>query len=221
MNVDSLVKSSTRYQKNLAFSTAQAINTAGKEAQRRIRAHMRQVMHIRKNTFMDRLIKIFTFASVGSNRPFLEMGIDNSFERVLLGMFETGGTRVPFVGANVAVPTSVARGGRSGTIPGNYQFSALGLQPDKMTKHGMAYKGAQRTFYLPGTGRFHLGTVFIRDATSRRSRKTVIQAGIRPLYVMRPAQQLRAILDFIEISEQAFNDVFREEFYRRFYRIAQ
>jgi hypothetical protein len=228
-----LDKNAKRYAKNLAFSTAQALNDAAKEAQKRIRVNIRQRFHVRQAQFVDGSIKIFAFANARANRPYAEIGVDNK-PRFLLSIFEEGGARLPFVGKNVAVPITgqAARPSIADPVRSDMKFTALGFKKSAITRKGkillavrkrggirkrkvsgqyQIWQGAHRTFILPQTRRAPLGGVFQRVGPGRDD--------IRLIYSFKANVRLRAALDFVSTSQQSFSDVFQESFYRRFYRL--
>jgi hypothetical protein len=230
-----LDKNAKRYAKNLAFSTAQALNDTAKVAQSRIRANVHTRFHVRKAQFVDRSIKIFAFANAGANRPYAEIGVDNK-PRFILSLFEEGGARLPFVGKNVAVPITgqAARPSLDSNVRADLQFQSLNFRKSKttVTARGrevlkarrasgnrkrklsgdyLIWRGNQRTFILPQTRRAPLGGVFQRVGPGKDD--------IRLIYSFKSNVRLKAALDFVSTSEQAFSDVFQESFYRRFYRL--
>jgi len=235
-DLSGLDKSVPRYQKNLAYSSAQALRAVGLEAQKRIREHMRIVFHVRKSDFMDRSIKIFAFPSVGANRPFVEIGIDKK-TRFLLSLFESGSSRTAFRGKNVAIPrTGFARPSATSSVRADLTFQALNFQRGPIKKTGAAinawasqaaarkrgikgklaneyfvWQGNARTFILPKTKRAALGGVFQRVGPKRED--------IRMIYSFKQAVQLRAVLEFIKTAEGAYDAVFRDAFYKAFYRL--
>jgi hypothetical protein len=232
VDLSGLNKTLGRYQKNLAYSTAQALRAAVFEAQRRIRESLTRIFHLRRVDFMNRSIKIFAFPSVASNRPYAEIGIDNK-ARLILSLFEDGGSRGPFKGHNVAVPiTGQARPSSSASVREDMTFQALNFQRGPVTARGRSvlaarkkkgirkrklsggyyvWQGNQRTFILGHTARAPLGGVFQRVGPKRDD--------IRLLYVFKNAVQVRATLDFVKQTQSAFDDVFREAFYSAFYRL--
>lgn len=230
-----LDKNAKRYAKNLAFSTAQALNDAAKEAQTRIRSNLRTQFHVRQPQFLDRSIKIFAFASATANRPYAEIGVDNK-PRLLLSIFEEGGARLPFVGKHVAVPITgqAARPSDADGVRPDFYFQALNFRKSKTTatKAGKAilaarraagirkrklggeyliWRGNQRTFILPHTRRAPLGGVFQRVGPGKDD--------IRLVYSFKSNVRLKAALNFIGTTERTFADLFNEAFYRRFYRL--
>lgn len=228
-----LDKNAKRYSRNLAFSTAQALNDAAKEAQNRIRTNVRQRFHVRQSAFMDRSIKIFAFANARANRPYAEIGVDSK-PRFLLSIFEDGGARLPFVGKNLAVPVTgqAARPSIGDAVRPQFEFSALNFRKSAITSQGRSilkarklagirkrklggqyviWRGDQRTFILPQTRRAPLGGVFQRVGPGRDD--------IRLIYSFKSNVRLKAALDFVSTTQQSFNDVFQESFYRRFYRL--
>lgn len=240
VSVDTSVldKNVKRYQKNLAFSTAQSINDVAKAAQSQIRMNLQQQFHIRNKTFMDRTIKIFAFASATANRPYAEIGVDNSKSRLILSMFEQGGARLPFVGKNVAIPVTgqAARPSVSDSVRPDLTFQSLNFTrgpivrtargadawarqriakkrgiKGKLANEYFVWQGAQRTFILFNTKRAPLGGVFQRVGPKRDD--------IRLIYSFKANVRLRAALDFVSTTEKSFNTTFRNAFARRFYRL--
>lgn len=233
-----LDKNAKRYAKNLAFSTAQALNDAAKDAQRQIRANLRERFHIRNAVFMDRTIKIFAFANVQASRPFAEIGVDNSKKNLILSLFEDGGARLPFIGRNVAIPITgqAARPSVSDSVRPDLTFQALNFRrgpivkthagvnawasqraarkrgiKGKIANEYFVWQGDQRTFILFNTKRAPLGGVFQRVGPKRDD--------IRLIYSFKANVRLRAALDFVSTTDTAFNRTFSEAFYRRFFRL--
>lgn len=231
-----LDKNAKRYAKNLAYSTAQGLNDVAKEAQSRIRAHLRERFHIRDAVFMDRTIKIFSFANVGAQRPYAVLGVDNSKKNLILSLFEEGGARLPFVGRNVAVPVTgqAARPSATATVRPDLTFQAMAFRRSKTvaTQAGRAelkarrsagnrkrrlggdyliWRGNSRTFILPHTKRAPLGGVFQRVGPGRDD--------IRLIYSFKANVRLRAALSFVDTTELTFSQTFADAFYRRFYRL--
>jgi hypothetical protein len=233
-----LDKNAKRYTKNLAFSTAQALNDAAKDAQRQIRVNLRERFHIRNAAFMDRTIKIFAFANVTTGRPYAEIGVDNSKKNLILSMFEEGGARLPFIGKNVAVPVTgqAARPSVGDSVRPDFTFQALNFTKGpivrtargadawarqriarkrgirgKLASEYYVWQGQQRTFILFNTRRAPLGGVYQRVGPKRDD--------IRLIYSFKSNVRLRAALNFVSTTEGAFNSTFRDAFYRRFYRL--
>lgn len=231
-----LDKNAKRYTKNLAYSTAQALNDVAKAAQARIRADLRQKFHIRNAAFMDRTIKIMAFANVTANRPFAEIGVDNTKKNLILSLFEEGGARLPFVGRNVAIPITgqAARPSVSDTVRSDLTFQAMNFRraATTSTHQGRAvlkarraagnkkrrlggeyliWRGNNRTFILPSTRRAPLGGVFQRTGPGKDD--------IRLIYSFKANVRLRAALGFVDATTSTFDTTFREAFYRRFYRL--
>lgn len=224
-----LDKTAKRYEQNLAYSAAQAINAAALEAQKRIREQMAAAFHLRKADFMMRSVKIFAFASVGRNRVYAELGIDNK-PRLLLSMFETGGQKAPWKGKNVAVPVTgqVARSSIAAPVNPSYTFQALHFQRGPIQHRGAlhhakgrhkgklggeydVWQGANRTFILTATARAPFGGVFQRVGPRRDD--------IRLLYSFRANVTLRKALSVIETTQEVYQQVFADTFVKKFYRL--
>src|SRR5579859_1164330 len=207
-----LDKTQKRYEKNLAYSVAQALNDTALDAQKRIRESMRARFHLRRQDFMFRAIKMFAFAKVGAGRPYAELGIDNK-PRLLLALFQTGGERKPFKGSSVAVPITggAARPGVDDSVRPEFTFQSLNFTKGPITKEGKqvlaarkaahvrkrklggqyyVWQGAQRTFILPHTARAPNGGVFQRVGPKKDD--------LRLIYSFRRNVQVRKMLDFVE-----------------------
>lgn len=228
-----LNRTAGNFERNLAYSTAQAINDTALEAQKRIRAGLRRTFHVRRGDFLDRSIKIFAFANARANRPFAELGIDNK-PRLMLSLYETGGVRQPFKGRSVAVPITgqAARPGIGDSVNPSFTFQALNFTRGPVTHAGRAildarkakkirkrklggqyyvWRGNQRTFILQHTARAPYGGVFQRVGPGRDD--------IRLLYSFRKDVQIRKALDFIETTQATHEQLFRDRFVARFYRL--
>lgn len=229
-----LDKARARYEKNLAYSVAQALNDTALDAQKRIRESLRVKFHLRKQDFMYRSIKMFAFANVGADRPYAELGVDNK-PRLLLSLLQTGGTRPAFKGQSVAVPITggAARPGISDSVTPGFTFQALnftrgpilasgrkelaarrakGIRKRKLAGKYYVWQGAQRTFILQHTQRLPYGGVFQRTGPKRDD--------VRLIYAFRKNVQLRKMFDFIEIA-QTTALTFKDNFVRRFYRLGK
>jgi hypothetical protein len=194
-----------REAKRLAFSTAQALNETAKEIQTAERVNLDRKFTIRKAGFMYHLIKITAFASPRKGRPFAEVAIDPTKKRVLLGIFERGGERLPAKGKNVAVP--VTGGPARPTFPQPVQeqftFKALKLRRKQRRRAGAQpqIKGQQHTFLIPGAGVF------------QRVRDTV-----RAVYLFIRRPKLDKRLEFEPIARRIFSREWEKQFRKAFQR---
>lgn len=232
IDAEKLKAKTLREQKRLAFSTAQALNDTAKEVQAEIQGRVKALFRIRKGadgssssefsretgdqpsrserSFIVRSIKIFAFANVKRGRIFAELGIQNR-PRLLLSKFETGGTREPFVGKNVAVPTEEgARGGSlDNSVDPGLTFKRLGFKDHTTASGKKQVKGRNRTFILSKTAAHPQGGVYQRIGPKRED--------VRMIYSFRRAFRLRAVLHFIKTAEAVYIKRFRENFLARFY----
>jgi len=182
--------------KRLAYNTALALNETAKAVQLEERANLDRKFTVRKATFMYRLIKIFKFASARQNRPFAEIGIDPTKQRVLLQRFEKGGERPPFKGERVAVPVTggPARPTFPQSVAAAFRFTALRLKPrirsrrfhPRVLAAAPQLAGAQQTFSIRGRGIFQR----VGDA-------------IRAVYLFVRRPKIDRRLDFIGIAKRA------------------
>jgi hypothetical protein len=227
-----LVTRTLREQKRLAYAVADSLNAATKDVQMSERAQLDKKFQIRRASFMYRLIKITQFATVGKNIPFAELAIDNSKARVLLSVFEFGGTKEPWRGKNVAVPITgtPARPTFADPVPEAMTFQALGFKRVTLSARGQdvvaragkqsknlkriakkwagrqlsIWAGEQRTFVLPYTAAAPYGGVFQRYGPKPDD--------IRMIYSFRPRPRLRHMLNFVETARDEFQVAFTRHF---------
>lgn len=210
-----------RQVKNLAFSTAQAINKTILDVQLDERANLDQKFRVRKPAFMYRLIKVYQFASVAKGIPFAEIGIDNSKERVLLSQFEAGGQKQPQIGKNVAVPLtgSKARPSFGQSVPARFMFKGLDMQPHLTATGKTQWKGKYRTFVIPGVGIAMRGGP---QKTERRvNRQTQFKGleektGTQLIYVFARHPRLKPGLAFVARAQRKIYASFPDHFNRIF-----
>lgn len=206
--------------KRLAYGTAAAINDTLKTVQTQERVNLDQKFTVRKAQFMYRLIKIQTFASVTKDVPYGEVGIDSTKARVLLSMFEDGGTKQPVIGQNVAVPVTggAARPSFGDLVKDEFTFKALGFKRINLTHAGREaltakkrfgvkgrltadyyiWAGKERTFILPGIG------VFQRTGPGKDD--------IKLIYSFVKAARLGARLGFVERARTVIGQTFAKAF---------
>jgi hypothetical protein len=193
-----------QFQRNLAFSTAQAINKNMAEIQRRERIHIDRTFRVRQAGFIYRLIKIFSFASATKGVPFGEMGVDNSKQRTLLGLFEDGQEKQPAVGRNIAIPLTgeAARPDFAARVPDRMRVNRLQfVQSNRTDKAGQKiWIGRLGTYLLPGIG------IFQRIGT-----------GVSQLiYTFKSRAPIKPVLKLHEIAEQVFTGTFADTFTKIF-----
>jgi hypothetical protein len=225
------------YPRNLAYSTAQALNDTARDAQDQIRDEIAQHFHVRSSRTMGllrRSIKIMAFANVRSNRPYAILGVDNK-PRLLLSMFEEGGRREPWVGRRAAVPR-VGSGGARASIesPINSAWlikslnmhkgptvprKTLSSNPRNVRRRSgnrsnyQFWQGASQTFMLERTKRAAYGGIF------RRVEKGAGDGAIKMLYSFRPQVPVPAVLEFYTTAGRVFASRFTAHLDRRFYRL--
>jgi hypothetical protein len=204
-----LIAKTAREERRLAFNCAEALNKTALAGQAAIRAHMLTIFHTRTTTKRNRKwlleqVKL-KFASAKKGLAFAELYLETR-QRLLLAAFETGETRQPFVGKNVAVPhAEVARAG--GSIAGEV-VPALTFKGMKLKEHTTAtgkrqFKGAARTFGIQQSKQAPLGGVFQRVGPGR--------GDIRLVYSFKRAFQLRKVLGFVPTAVRIMRDKFKVE----------
>lgn len=235
VNVDTSIldKHMKGYEKNLAYSTAQALNDSAKAIQGKMRDQLRVKFKIRKNDFMMRRIKIMEWASVAKDKPYAVVGVDMK-SRLLLPMFEEGGAKRAFIGKHVGVPITGQAARQSFEQPVSKEFTFKGLGFKRKTRHDIGVEawtnrphsskpkkrkpgkhasdslwvGRERTFILGSTKRAPQGGVFQRVGTGKDD--------IRMVYTFKSTVPIRQGLDFTKTAREVYDNTFREAFYRRF-----
>jgi hypothetical protein len=240
IEIDSeLLKARTdRQVKNLAYSTAQAVNDTALQVQYRIQGDVQERFHLRKKqgakswegatspyqdetgdapargerSWLVRQVKMFAWANVRRGRLYAEVGVAQR-PRLLLAGFETGMMREPFKGKHVAVPVSATA--RDGSIDRPVDpaltFRKLAFRV-RWTKSGKRQiKGKMRTFILGATATHPMGGVYMRVGPGRED--------IRMAYSFKRAWRLRKVLQFVARGKQVYEKSFRENFMRRFYKL--
>lgn len=215
-----------RVRKRLAFATAQALNDTVLDMQVAERANLDRKFAVRKHAFFYRLIKIFTFASVGKDRAYAEIGIDNTKARVLLSEFEKGGVKKSEKGKNVAVPItgSPARPTFRRSVAPSLTFDKMKLRLHQTHTGKRQWKGEKRTFLIPDVG------IFQRvGAKGRKKRDVALNVGrgsisfaarkqttARLIYRLKPRALLKATLEFVKTAQETFAQKWEENFWKRF-----
>jgi hypothetical protein len=221
INAKALQVETDRQAKNLAFSTAQAINKTILDVQLDERANLDQKFKVRKPAFMYRLIRVYQFAKVQTNKPFAEIGIDNTKDRVLLSEFEAGGKKDPFIGKNVAVPItgSKARPSFGQSVPSRFMFKGLDMQRHLTGAGKTQWKGKYRTFVIPGVG------IAMRGGAPKTERRVAAQerfkglqekTGTQLIYTFAKHPKLKPGLAFVVRAQRKIAVAFPDHFNRIF-----
>jgi hypothetical protein len=234
IDIENLKTRTQREVKNLAYSTAQALNDTAKDVQYRIQGDVQKIFHLRRGksalpgsdfsretgdqpsrserSFIVRAIKVLAWANVMKGRIYAEVGINNR-PRLLLAKFEKGDIREPFVGKRVAVPISetARKGSVSSVVDPKLTFKRLGFKKYTTKTGKRQIKGKMRTFILSKTAAHPMGGVYQRVGPRRED--------IQMVYSFKRAFRLRAVLRFIERARETYIKRFRENFLTRFYHL--
>jgi hypothetical protein len=234
-----LLRRFSRTEKQFVFAVLGrdgALNTAAKLLQQVQFERVREKFTVRKPQFFfgsptrpgGAAARITKFASVrdrlGQSSLYAEVAVRASSEaanlRLLLGLFEEGGTRRPFTAGakRVAVPLpGGARPTPSSGIPSQLRFSALKFKPvvrgKRTTKRriaeftpaqrdGVQWKGQLRTFILKATHRSPEGGVFQRFGPK--------PGEIRELYAFEQPFKLDSRLHWIDTARSAAPAILHE-----------
>lgn len=215
MDTSKLVASMLAQEKQLAYDVAHALNNTAKATQQRIRDQMATAFWLRASTKRDRSwlqerIKI-NFASVKKGVMYAEIYIDQKPARLLLGVYEQGGMRQPFVGKTIGVPnplTTREGGTFAGELFNYFTFRELKLKKVNVNPLTTGYrsqlKGQRRTFLLKATAKFPLGGIFQRVGPGRDD--------IRLLYSFRKPFMLKRLLKMYDTANATMGEKFKVEF---------
>jgi len=187
--------------KRLAYAAVNALNNTAKLIQREVREHVESVFTLRKREFVLRQAAVIKpFASVKQGRAFVEISIGDK-PRLLLSVFERGGTRKPVTPGASMVAEPVVGGPARPTFEQSVdpQFYMRRLRFDR-TKSGKFRKGVTETstFLIPEVGIF----------------QRVAGEGIRPVYYFTRGRKLDARLEFVPIARR-IADKWLGEFFER------
>lgn len=203
-----LLRKLPKAERRLAFGTAAAINQTALEIQKEQRRNVRSRMTVRDVQFIERQAAVIKpFANAKQGRPFAEIAIGQR-PRLLLSIFERGGTREPFKGKRVAVPITggPARPTFRQEVPTEFEFRRLRLSKTRVqgvTRSGRNRRragglgvrfGLEQTYQIPDVGVFQRQP----DGTSRI------------VYAFVPPPRLRARLGFIPLARRVARRWFPE-----------
>lgn len=199
-------------EKKIAFAVANAINATAKLAQRALQLHAGDIFNIRRAEFIKRQVAILKpFASASQGRPFAEIAVGQK-SRLLLPMFEKGGSRTGFVGRNVAVPfIGGARPSAEAQVPEALTVKALKIRAfaggKKLTKRtreeatgAKQFRGLLGSYLVPEVG------IFQRIGRAIRG---------KILYAFAPRVRIPQGLDFVDtvqgVADRNFAKHLREQ----------
>lgn len=211
-----------KQQRRLAFNTAQALNETAKKIQAAERVNLDRKLEVRRAGFMYRLIKITAFASARAARPFAEIAIDPTKQRVLLGKLESGGVKQPEKGGRVAVPVTGGPGRPSfaDPVPSQYWFQRLRFRRHRTEAGKTQLKGLLRTFIIPGKGVFQRGSPVktrgrktFKGKAGRLLRNTTLATLI---YSFVKGPRLKPVLEFARTATSTFAREWAAEFARAY-----
>lgn len=187
-------------EKRLAFAVVNALNNTAKRIQNAMREKVVEDFTVRQKQFITRQVAKIdrsSFANVRRGQAWVEIAVGQA-PRLLLSKFEEGGTRLPFVGKNVALPVigGPARPSLSRRVPRAWTFEALQFHEAARTKTGqpIIVSSTQSAYIVPGVG------VFQR-----------VRGRTRLVYAFIPHLTLEERLGFIKTARAVTDRWFAEE----------
>jgi hypothetical protein len=179
------------------FATAKAISDLGVEVQEAIRDGERERFTIRRDWVLKG-VKIPKFPTKRDDP--ISITVMMSPDRDFMNKFEQGGTKLPRVRGNIAMPTTALKS-RKGIVPDAMRPRNLQLR-DSTTRGGkIQTKGLQRTFLL-ANGR--APGIYQRTGSQK--------GAIRMLYKFYSSVPIPASLRFNATASKVVNARFRELF---------
>lgn len=212
VDASQLILKMEKGQKRLAFGVASAINKTALRVQRAERTKVKRSFTVRQEQFVLRQAAIIKpFANAKQGRPFAEISVGQR-PRLLLSIYERGGTRKPFKGRRVAVPItgSAARPEFDDPVPKKLRFTQLRFRktrPAGFTKSGRVRRkpggkgirfGLERTYLVPEVGVFQRG----EDGKAEL------------IYAFEPPPRLKRRLGFVVTARRVATRWFGEEMER-------
>ena len=153
MNPNAVIEGLMLSEKQVRYALANSINATMKLIQQRQREQVRRDLTVRKDLFMRRqiaIIKPFARPTPGMLWSMVRIGTK---PRLRLGRFETGGTQLPELGKNVAVPrTGGARPSKEQLVPKELYFKNLHFHQVGESWRGTSPEGG--VFIMPNKGVF-------------------------------------------------------------------
>lgn len=185
--------------RRLAWAVVRAITKTLKRIQDSERARVRGIFTVRKEQFIMRQAAIIDpFPSIREARPYGEIAVGQK-KRLLLSIFERGGTREPAVGKRLAIPIKggPARPTWEEPVPEEFFFSKLkfrlksGKRGKRVTESGL--------YLIPKVGVF----------------KRVAGEESKLAFAFTGPKKLSPRLEFIQTAEAVANQWFGEEMERQ------
>lgn len=214
------------YSDQIPFATAVAVNEAAKAFQVYQRRHMHGAFKVRRQSWVDRNVKITHFAKKQEGRRYAEIAIvspGSGSRSDILAKFEVRTTKRPR-GRSIVVPNTVKRT-KSDIVSKANRPKAFDFKLHGKGGKATVYRGDKRTFMIQradGSGgiyqrygkklaRTHKGGIAGRP---RRSRDTTT----RLLYSLTPDAQLDDRLKFKVNAHATVKKVWATEFQKAFSR---
>jgi hypothetical protein len=206
--------------KTIPYATNNALTRTAKELIVVERDELAREFQIRKQFILNR-VQITKWSRV--NSLWTEVSINKNVQggELLLTMFEEGGEKLPGLGSEIAVPLT---GTTARPTFAQSNATALAYKKLQIEKHitelgKIQYKGARRTFVIPGVG------IFQRNQGKRRGKRATKgqgsgrdESGATLIYSFKRAVPLRAQMHFVRTARdfviERFEIVWREEFVR-------
>jgi hypothetical protein len=182
--------------KKISFATNNSLTRVAKEAVAEGQKEIAADFTIRKRFILTRL-KILQYSRVSNLTTIVGIDAKVQGSPLLLGFFESGGTKEPEHGSEIAVPVtgSLARPSFQNAVKTALRYTNLQIQ---------AGKGKRRTYVVPGVG------IFERIAPGNSPEATVLIYKFEASGPLKKQMSLIAVMS--NVVAERFNAIFWEEF---------
>jgi hypothetical protein len=210
--------------KKIPYATNNALTRTAKELVDVEKTALKSEFHIRQSpsqSIVLRSVRITKYSR--ANDLWTRVAIDAGFaagSKLLLTLFELGGEKTPQLGSELAIPPTggAVRPSMAQAMAPRLLYKKLGMQRRTTSSGKVQYKGAQRTFIIPGIGVFQRISSRMRAARAKRGIAAGKGGNIVLLYRFRTAVHLPARMHFVrtarEFVAKRFGQIWREEFAR-------
>jgi hypothetical protein len=202
------------------YATNNALTRTARELVTVERDELSREFQIRKQFILNR-VQITKWSKVSSLWTEVAINKNVAGGELLLTMFEEGGEKLPDLGSEIAVPITgtAARPTFAQSNLTSLAYKKLAIEKHITELGKIQYKGAKRTFVIPGVG------IFQRNQGKRRSKRAKKgqgsgrdQSGATLIYSFKRAVPLRAQMHFVATARafvlDRFEVVWIEEFVR-------
>lgn len=206
--------------KQLPYAVKTALNRVANQGQKAQQAHMRATLHLRREAWVVRAIKILKEDRATKSSWSVVIQVAPEFQEVA-SRLETGDDHVPKWGGRFCIPNAKVFGGK--VITAKNQLHPMNL---KFVRHGKQMQGNNRTFMVMGNGSQKVPLILQRtgaastgynhtsqlrgadgrfDGQLRTPGQRKAKQGVRLLYTLVKRSKVPAKLEFVQTISSSVN----------------